>query len=110
MEQQELISSINQEMNLQLAPQLSFEAMRLQLQAVINELIQKNFDQLINLLYRIDVNERKLKYFLQENVGEDAAVIIADLIIERQLQKIKSRAEFNDWLQNDEEISDEERW
>ena len=35
------------------------------------------------------------KYLLQENVGEDAAFIIADLIIERQIEKIKSRQQFS---------------
>jgi hypothetical protein len=45
---------------------------------------------------------------LQENVGEDAAVIIADLIIERQMEKIKSRKEYT--RQDDDIVSDEEKW
>jgi len=61
----------------------------------------------VSILYRIDVNERKLKFLLQENVGEDAAVIIADLIIERQLQKIKSREAFR---QNWSDEDGEEKW
>ena len=61
----------------------------------------------MGILYRIDVNERKLKYLLQENVGEDAAFIIADLIIERQIEKIKSRQQFS---RRDDNISEEEKW
>ena len=71
-------------------------------------MIKSDFQKLVNVLYRVDVNERKLKYLLQENVGADAAVIIADLIIERQLEKIKTRAAFTD--QDDSDTSDQEKW
>jgi hypothetical protein len=107
MEEKELIQTINKELAIQLPEQLSLEELRRLLKKEINHLIQNDFQKLVNILYRIDVNERKLKYLLQENVGEDAPVIIADLIIERQLQKIKSRGQFN---QRDDSISDEEKW
>ena len=108
MEESTLITAINSEMGIQLASRLSFEDMRLQLQAHVNKMIIDDFQQLVNILYRIDVNERKLKYLLQENVGADAAVIIADLIIDRQLEKIKSRQQFSQ--QQDRSIPDEEKW
>ena len=107
MEEQSLIEIINNEMGIDLPPAISFEAMRLQLQALVNDMIKTDFQKLVNVLYRVDVNERKLKYLLQENVGEDAAVIIADLIIERQMEKIKARREFT---RQDDDISDEEKW
>lgn len=72
----------------------------------INTLIVHHFDVLINLLYRMDVNEVKLKEMLQQHETEDAADIIASLIIERQQQKIKTREMFK--AQTD--ISDEEKW
>lgn len=77
-----------------------------QLTLLINELINKDFERLISLLYRIDINEKDLKSLLKENNSTDSAVIIASLIIERQLQKIKSRQQ----LKNDENISENERW
>jgi len=54
----------------------------------------------------VDVNESKLKHLLKENQGLDAANIITELIIERQLQKINFRNEYR----NDENISDDEKW
>lgn len=72
----------------------------------INDLINHDFQKLVNILYRVDVNEKKLKQLLKENPGSDAGRIIAELIIERQIQKIKSRRENK--KQND--ISDEEKW
>jgi len=107
MEEQSLIANLNNEMGIDLAEQLSFEEMRLQLQHSIAAMIATDFERLVNILYRIDVNERKLKFLLQENVGADAAVIIADLVIERQMQKIASRRQYS---RNDEDINGEEKW
>jgi hypothetical protein len=106
-EEKELIQSINTELAIELPETISFSVFRQQLKDEITHLIQHDFQKLVSILYRIDVNERKLKYLLQENVGEDAAFIIADLIIERQLEKIKSRRKFS---QRDDTISDEEKW
>ena len=107
MEHQTLITTISNEMDLALPENTSFEEMREQLRSAISVLIAGDFQQLIYVLYRVDVNERKLKYLLQENVGEDAAVIITDLIIERQLEKIKSRREFT---RQDDDIDEEDKW
>jgi len=73
----------------------------------INELIKNDFNHLIQVLYRIDVNEARLKQVLKDNPNEDAGKIIAALIIERQLQKIKSRKQFN---QQNNKGTNEEKW
>ena len=78
-----------------------FQAFRSLLIARIEELAEKNMEKLMWLLYRIDVSERKLHATLKETPPEKFAPVIADMIIERQIQKIKSRNEFggkeNDW-------------
>jgi uncharacterized protein YtpQ (UPF0354 family) len=107
METASLITSINGEMGINLPEKLSLDELRLRLQEAVNEMINTNFQQLVNMLYRIDVNERKLKYLLQENVGADAAVIIADLIIERQREKITARQQYQ---RPDDTINEDERW
>ncbi|MEO5683330.1 MAG: hypothetical protein ABIQ88_11855 [Chitinophagaceae bacterium] len=107
MEEPSLIAIINTEMGIDLPLAISFDEMRQRLQAIVHNMIEHQFQQLVNCLYRIDVNERKLKYLLQENVGADAAVIIVDLIIERQLQKMETRKQFR---QADKDISDEDKW
>ncbi|HSR38537.1 MAG TPA: hypothetical protein VLL95_06445 [Phnomibacter sp.] len=78
-----------------------------QLKAAVNDLINHDFDALLQLLYRVDVSESKLRTMLQKLPGNDAAEIITNLLVERHLQKIKSRRENQ---QRDESISDEERW
>jgi hypothetical protein len=71
------------------------DPLRQKLTGLINELIHSDFNSLVQLLYRIDVDERKLKRLLKDSPHTDAAVLIAELIIQRQLQKIESRNKFN---------------
>ena len=73
----------------------------------VNKLIQTDFHKLISILYRLDVSETKLRQLLEENTGSDAGSIIADLIIERQIKKIKSRKQFS---QQDNDIDENEKW
>jgi hypothetical protein len=73
----------------------------------LNKLIFDDFDKLLTLLYRIDVSEHKLKNMLAEHPGADAGEIIAQLIIDRQLQKIRLKQA----MQYDDDTScEEERW
>ena len=74
---------------------------------LLNDLINKDFDALIQLLYRIDVSEKTIRRFLKEKNNNDAASVIADLIIERQLQKAESRKTYRS---KNDELSNEERW
>ncbi len=62
-----------------------------QLTAHISHLINTDFSSLVHLLYRVDVHEKKLKDTLSKHKNEDAAKIIANMIVERQIEKIQSR-------------------
>ena len=90
----ELIQTINNDLSIALSDKITAEELQIELSAYINNLIKNDFEKLVALLYRIDVNEEKLKYFLIDNPNEDAGNTIAKLIIERQIQKIKFRKEF----------------
>lgn len=61
----------------------------------LNEFINQDFSKVVQLLYRIDVSEAKLKKVLHENPNEDAAGLIADLIIERIAIAKKARDSFS---------------
>ena len=77
-----------------------FRAFRALFVQRIEELIQRDFEKLKWILYRIDVSEKKLSDALQ-NSEADAATVMADLIIQRQMEKAESRKKFggneNDW-------------
>ncbi len=78
-----------------------------QLADKINHHIQHDFGYLVSLLYRLDISEAKLKTLLAENKNTDAGLLIAEMIVQRQAEKIRSRKAFR---QKDGDISDEEKW
>ena len=82
------------------------DASFLKLVEQINTLINHKFETLVYILYRIDVNEQKLKTMLKENNGENAAFIISRLLVQRQWQKEKSK--FNNT--NTPDIPEDEKW
>ena len=107
MEEFELLTTYCQkELSLEFSENLSINEIQEKIAAHIKGLIQNNFNRLVNLLYRIDVNESRLQRLLRENPGEDAGKIIAGLIVERQLQKIKTRRDFK----SNDPAPDAEKW
>ena len=107
MKNTKLIQLVNEEMAIDLPEKISFEEIREQLSQNINDLIVNDFQKLVSILYRIDISESKLKQLLKEENHEDAGRIITDMIIERQLQKIKTRQQFK---QSNENIDESEKW
>jgi hypothetical protein len=103
----QLIQNLGQYLELAIPSTNDREALRYFIADHINQLIETDFHRLISLLYRIDVNEEKLKKLLKDNEKADAGLIIADLIIERQLEKIKSREQFK---QKDNDKGEDEKW
>ena len=65
------------------------------LESTINELIKNDFSRLVQILYRIDVSEAKLKTILQSHPNEDAGKLIAQVIVERLAATKKTRESFN---------------
>ncbi|HEY9363830.1 MAG TPA: hypothetical protein VIQ00_11245 [Chitinophagaceae bacterium] len=105
--QREMIHEIGHSLDIQLNENILLDQLRARMIVRINQLIQKNFNALVLVLYRVDVSEAKLKYLLKTNKDNDAASIIADLIIERQLQKIETRKKFS---QENRDIPEDEKW
>ena len=103
----DLITDINQSLEISLPVTISGEELREKLVAHINHLINHDFEKLVFYLYRIDVNESKMRHLLEQKEGKNAVGLIADLIIERQSEKIKSRQHFR---QRDNDIDDNEKW
>jgi hypothetical protein len=79
------------EMNLLALEKLS----TLELETLINDLIKEDFSKLVQLLYRIDVSEAKLKNVLKEHPNEDAGKLMAKIVIERLAATKKARESFS---------------
>jgi stalled ribosome alternative rescue factor ArfA len=72
----------------------------------INHLLLNDFSKLVQILYKADINEERLKELLKENPETSSALIIADLLVQRQEEKNKTRESF----QRNEDISDDDKW
>lgn len=58
----------------------------------IAEMLQYESELLFSTLYRLDVYEFKIKQVLSGNTGEEIPGGLARLVIERQKEKMKTRA------------------
>ncbi|HEV7621219.1 MAG TPA: hypothetical protein VGO09_05780 [Flavisolibacter sp.] len=72
----------------------------------INFLLVNDFNKLIYLLYRFDIDEQRLKSLLAKNKETDSASLITELLIERQLQKAAQKKSFDP----PGNIPDDEKW
>ncbi len=71
----------------------TLEEFKLFLTEKLSDLMVKNFDEVLKILYQIDINEIKVRNVMHSNNNYKAS-LLADLIIKRQLQKIKSREKY----------------
>ena len=104
--EEQLQREIIQTTNAQVLPETSLNLFRQRLVSYINDLINHDFEKLIRILYQLDVSEKKLKEALASS-STDAGILIVDMIIERQMQKIKTRSQYQEKNKN---IPDEEKW
>ena len=102
-----LLENINNQFALSVPSAASRQELENILAERINFLIINDFSWLVQALYRIDVNEKKLEALLKENTKYNAANIIASLVIDRQLEKIKSRQQNSRDKNN---IDEEDKW
>ena len=102
-----LIKELNTSLEMVAAPGISLEELQALIAVRVNHLIQHDFQQLIFVLYRIDVSEQKLKLLLSQHPAEDAGKLIAAMIIERQMQKIETRQQYS---KRGDDLTEEEKW
>ena len=100
-----VIDELSHDFGVDLPANKSLDELKNVLAAAINHLINHDFEKLVRILYRMDVSEKMLRQNLQER-KQNAGAMIAEMMIERQLQKIRSREQFK----NDNDIPENEKW
>ena len=100
-----LLSELSNKLEIDLPEKRSLEELKVFLSGYIDHLISKNPDKLVSILSRVDVSEKVLKANLQ-NQEENASSIMAQMIIERQIEKIKTRERYR----SNDDISEDEKW
>lgn len=62
---------------------------------VVSNMLDRDFEKLLNICYRIDLGERKLKSILHESQPENMAQDLATALVKRQIQKIEIRQKYS---------------
>ena len=57
-------------------------------------LMENDMHRLLNAMYRLDVSEAKFHEAMQSKSKEEAANRVADLVLEREMQKVKTRLHY----------------
>lgn len=58
-------------------------------------LLDNDISKMMNILYRTDVDEEKLKQLLISNADLPSAAVIADVYISRQKEKVETRKKYS---------------
>lgn len=80
------------------------EELKSHLSFYIAELLEHNFEKLCSLIYRHDVSEEKFHYALQTGDIEGQAERVAELVIERELQKVETRKAYRNYREGRKDI------
>jgi len=67
------------------------EELLIKLEQLVSYLLDKDLEKLLQVLYRIDADERKVKLILANESPERLSRTMAELILERQKMKLKYR-------------------
>jgi len=76
------------------SPNTAYDELKSQIEPIISKLMNNNYERLLSVLYRIDVNEKSMSEEIYQRNDEEPSSIITDLIIERELKKVIIRNYF----------------
>lgn len=75
---------------------VSYQELHEALTSAVMFLLLNNMEKLLNILYRIDVNEPKVKAAFAQNNPKLTAPTIAKLILDREFEKAASRKKYSE--------------
>jgi hypothetical protein len=89
-----IIQDLNLETDRSLYEIGHMDDLKKKLEKIVAYLLDNDFERLLNAMYRLDINEEKFKMALS-GIGEHAiSAEITDLIISREIQKLKTRIKY----------------
>lgn len=91
-----------EETALKLRNDLTENDLKSYLQKTIAWYIEYDFHALVNIFYRLDIHEQKFNTLLAERIGDELTSGLADLVLERETQKARSRMAYREHLKNTE--------
>lgn len=88
---QETALQLSEDASLAIEPGITYDQLEALLAEQLEQMISRDFQQFVLLLYKVDVSEHKIRAVLESDISPDAYRKIAALLIERQQEKIISR-------------------
>ena len=70
---------------------IDYSELHARLSVIIGYMLDHHFEKLCNIMYRLDVSEKKFRRVMTESPPPEIASGIAELVIEREIQKIRTR-------------------
>ncbi|WP_215223353.1 hypothetical protein [Echinicola shivajiensis] len=64
------------------------------LEPVIRQLLNRDFERLLQICYRVDLGESRLKHILNEANPEQMSRELSEALVNRQIQKIEIRKKY----------------
>ena len=74
--------------------QTAYSELTNQITPVIHELIFENYEKLMSLMYKIDLNEKQISNIINDFEKDEVVAEITHLILERELKKVVIRQYF----------------
>lgn len=87
-----------EETALKLRDDLTKNDLKSHLQFAIAWYIESDFHALVNIFYRLDIHEQKFNAIMDTQMGDELTSNLADLVLEREMQKAKTRLEYREYL------------
>ncbi len=92
--QESLQNALSQNWGLAKNPALSMEDLKRALRSKIDSLLQDDMHALVQLMYRLDINESKFHNAMSAQNSDERVNALTDLIIERELQRVEFRNKY----------------
>jgi hypothetical protein len=102
-QEQELLEILQQHLGIERPVLISRETILEALEWKISQFLQQSSSTFFQLMYRLDVSEKKLQRALADR--ENGVKKVALLVFDRQMQKIHSRRRFPPPASEDEDLS-----
>ena len=90
----EIKSIISGNFEIELPLELTYEALVLMLASRIRDMLDRNVERLLSILYRIDLNQKKVDVIFENTSKDDIAIELARAVIERQEEKVETRKKY----------------
>ena len=86
-----IIAVAQKDLSLESIPAKDREELLIYITKFVSELLQKDFEKLLSIMYRLDIDENKFKLALSTHRPDHE---IAELVVAREEMKVKTREKY----------------